>query len=262
MSTSSPAKHTLGAFVWRELQTRDLEAAKAFYGALFGWRFETAAMGPGFDYTTFALEGQQLGGMMDLAQLPHVPQEVPAHWGSYVSVPEVDEAAQRAELHGGQLCLAPQDIPGVGRYALVQDPWGATLHLFRDAHGDPADRPARVGEFCWENLSSPDPVASAGFYTQLLGWTTSAMGESTVFEWAGQAGPEGLASVGPSQDGSSCWTPFVKVASVEASLTQAQGLGGAVLLPRQVISAELGAFGILQDPTGAALFLFEDARPA
>ena len=47
-----------GALVWNELNTRDLAAAKAFYGAVFGWGFEEATMGETGTYTTIKLGGR------------------------------------------------------------------------------------------------------------------------------------------------------------------------------------------------------------
>ena len=253
--------YTLGKFVWRELFTRDKAAAKAFYGGLFGWTFEDKPMGPDWSYTLVNAGGVQIAGIMDLADLPGGGEQVPPHWASYVSVADVDAAKDRAVARGAKLLSDCMDIPGVGRFAVIQDQQGAVLQLFRSANGDPEDRLPKDHEFCWETLSTSAPEAALPFYQDVVGWGTEPMGpETTLFTRKKADGStESLASVGRSQEGQpSFWCPFVGVASIDATLAKVPGLGGQVIFGRQPIP-EVGAFAILQDPTGAMLFLFERA---
>jgi predicted enzyme related to lactoylglutathione lyase len=102
-----------------------VNAAKAFYRDLFGWTLEDVRPG-GTDYTLAKLGGQEIGGIMAIR--PHAAGTRPA-WGSYVAVGDVDAITRRVEQLGGRICLAPQDIPGVGRLAMIEDPQGAMLSL-------------------------------------------------------------------------------------------------------------------------------------
>lgn len=114
-----------GAFSWCELLTSDLEGAKTFYGKLFGWELEEAANTlPGVDYTLVKCAGQPMGGMM---AIPPNQSGMPPHWGTYVTVDDVDATAGLTEAMGGKVCLPPQDIPQVGRFAVLQDPQGAVF---------------------------------------------------------------------------------------------------------------------------------------
>ena len=116
-----------GAMCWHELATQNPERAGEFYGALLGWSREDMPMEK-FTYTTFKRADQMAGGMMPiLAEWGPMPP----HWGVYFAVENVDDSAARVEELGGKICTPAADIPGVGRFAVVQDPQGATFSLFR-----------------------------------------------------------------------------------------------------------------------------------
>jgi predicted enzyme related to lactoylglutathione lyase len=116
-----------GAFSWCELMTSDLEAAKQFYGSLFGWTLEDSPM-EDMTYTVIKVEGKEVGGMMSTSA-PQVQGNPSPHWGTYVTVQNVDATAQQAKELGAQLILEPMDIPDVGRFAVLQDPQGAVLSI-------------------------------------------------------------------------------------------------------------------------------------
>lgn len=112
-----------GAFSWCELMTTDSAAAKAFYTQLFGWDTEDMAM-PGMTYTVVKTGGCGIGGIMSI---PKEAEGMPPAWGVYVTVDDVDLTAKKAEQLGAKLCVPPRDIPGVGRFCVIQDPQGASI---------------------------------------------------------------------------------------------------------------------------------------
>jgi len=114
-----------GAFSWCELMATDVEAAKAFYTKLFGWGAEDMPM-PGMTYTVVKAGGNEIGGIMPI---PEEAKGMPPAWGAYVTVDDVDLTAKTAEQLGAKLCVAPRDIPGVGRFCVIQDPQGATINV-------------------------------------------------------------------------------------------------------------------------------------
>lgn len=116
---------THGAFGWCELLTSDAAGAKEFYGKLFNWTLEQAPI-DGVEYTLIRCGDEQIGGMMTL---PTGAQTVPPHWGVYVTVDDVDAAAQAAVAMGGKICKEPEDIPQVGRFCVLQDPQGAYFSI-------------------------------------------------------------------------------------------------------------------------------------
>ena len=114
---------TPGKFSWCELLTNDVAAAKQFYGQLFGWSLEDRPM-EGMTYTVASVAGAPVGGIM--AQPPG-REAMPPQWGCYVTVEDVDATARQAEALGGRVLLPPMDIPGVGRFCVLQDPQGAVI---------------------------------------------------------------------------------------------------------------------------------------
>lgn len=118
---------TPGAFSWNELMTPDPEAAIAFYTALLGWRTQTMPM-PGGDYHVVKVGDVSVGGVMAIPSEPKAGS-MPPSWGSYVTVADVDATAHKAIELGGKVVRGPQDIPGVGRMAVIADPQGAALNV-------------------------------------------------------------------------------------------------------------------------------------
>jgi uncharacterized protein len=117
-----------GAFSWNELETRDPAAAKEFYGRVFGWEFEEGDAPEGMTYFVATVDGERVAGMADISG--RMPDEVPAHWMTYFSVEDAEEAIEMINAGGGQVQFGPIDIP-VGRFAMVTDPWGAAFAVIR-----------------------------------------------------------------------------------------------------------------------------------
>jgi predicted enzyme related to lactoylglutathione lyase len=112
-----------GAFGWNELMTTDVEAAKEFYASLFGWETEEAPM-EGMKYTVVKVDGDPVGG---ITNPPPDCEAMTPCWGVYVTVDDVDATAGQVEGLGGKLLHPPMDIPGVGRFCVLQDPQGGTI---------------------------------------------------------------------------------------------------------------------------------------
>jgi predicted enzyme related to lactoylglutathione lyase len=114
-----------GAISWNELNTRDLNASKAFYGAVFGWGFRDDDMGEAGSYTTILLGESMVGGILDMAGR-EVPETVPAHWQVYFAVEDTDATIEAAKQAGGGVMVEPIDIPA-GRFSILTDPHGASF---------------------------------------------------------------------------------------------------------------------------------------
>ncbi len=116
-----------GALSWNELGTRDVAAAKAFYGALLpAWSLEDQEFDGGFTYTLIKLDGRDNGGIFDMSSM--FPTEVPAHWGVYFAVSDTDGAVAEATRRGATLVMGPADTP-FGRMASLVDPQGAAFRM-------------------------------------------------------------------------------------------------------------------------------------
>lgn len=121
-----------GALCWNELLTLDTDAAKSFYAGLFGWTAHDQEMPPPTGtYTSFMLGEAPTGGMM---QIQPEWGEVPPHWATYFSVDDCDGTVAKAVELGASPVGPTMDIPGVGRFAWLSDPQGATFAVITLAH--------------------------------------------------------------------------------------------------------------------------------
>src|SRR5437588_6500330 len=118
-----------GRFVWYELATTDIEAAKAFYSEMLGWAAEDSAAAAGA-YTFFCMGGVPVSGVMRLPE-DAVQSGFRSGWLGYLGVDDVDRSAERAEQLGGVVLVPPKDIPAVSRFSVVLDPQMATVGLLR-----------------------------------------------------------------------------------------------------------------------------------
>lgn len=118
--TGAQAVNEPGALVWEEAAVEDVAAAQAFYSAVFGYRFdEIPDMG---GYATFATGDRPLGG------LGPVQPGLPKGWGVCFGVASTDEAVATVESRGGKVLHPPEDTE-FGRFAVVEDPWGAAFSV-------------------------------------------------------------------------------------------------------------------------------------
>jgi predicted enzyme related to lactoylglutathione lyase len=113
-----------GALNWNELQTRDVDGAKAFGDAVFGWTPDDQAFG-GMTYTLFSVGDTGIAGAM--AMPSQVPDATPAFWLAYFMVEDCDASVAKVNELGGSVFGEPHELEGVGRFAVVADPHGATF---------------------------------------------------------------------------------------------------------------------------------------
>lgn len=124
---------THGTVFWTELMTRDVDAAKRYYGKICGWTFTEMPMGPGSpDYVLGMLGERPVVGIMDMNESSDDDAAAP-FWMSYFAVDDVDAAVKETVAAGGTLKRPPFEIPGTGRIAIVTDPTGALLGLMTPA---------------------------------------------------------------------------------------------------------------------------------
>jgi uncharacterized protein len=125
--TGAGLANEAGTFTWNELQTRDTDAAKAFYGAVFGWGAHSTTEGS-VPYTEWKRGDDTVGGMMDMPG--EIPAEVPANWLVYFAVDDCDATVEKAAKLGGSALMAPMDVDP-GRMAVLSDPTGAAFAVIQ-----------------------------------------------------------------------------------------------------------------------------------
>ncbi|MCW3016029.1 MAG: Glyoxalase/bleomycin resistance protein/dioxygenase [Solirubrobacterales bacterium] len=113
---------------WNELATHDVDGAKAFYPAVFGWEPAAGPLGPDGAYTVWNLGGKPVGGLMPMGD--RFPPEVPPYWGVCFAVSDAGEIALAAKGLGGTIDVPPTDMP-IGRFAGLRDPHGASFAVMQ-----------------------------------------------------------------------------------------------------------------------------------
>src|SRR5687768_9355540 len=255
------ADKLLGSFVWSELMTTDTGQAGAFYSKVVGWT--TKPYAPDGSYHTFNTKSGPAAGLMIL---PAEAKQMgaPPHWLMYVGTPNVDETAQRVAQLRGRVLKQPADIPGgSGRFAIVQDPYGATFGLYTPKNPGPPKKAPDVGDWSWFELYTPNPEGAWTFYQSLFGWEkTSAMdmGEMGTYQMFGRGGgvPNG-GIMKPPPGAPAAWQPYVRVGDAKKAAATAQAGGGKIVNgPMEVPGGDWIAQGI--DPQGA-MFAVHSLKP-
>jgi uncharacterized protein len=222
-----------GKFAWYELLTTDMKVAAAFYGSVIGWSARDAGM-PGMSYTIFSMGEAGVGGMLTLPQDACDAGASPV-WMGYVAVDDVDRRAAQVTDMGGSLHRPPTDIPGVGRFAIIADPQGSMLTLFKESSGSasPAVAPDTPGHGGWRELYALDREAAFAFYAKLFGWTKGEamdMGPMGVYQIFNRNGEMmGGMMTKPATVPAPGWLYYFNVAGINAAETRVKSNGGQIL---------------------------------
>jgi len=261
LTQPASGEHHVGKVVWADLVTPDLDGAKRFYGALFGWTFRSV---PGdSNYALALLDGEPVGGLFQKALAAGQSQQ-PA-WLTFLAVRDVDAAQQGALQHGGKVLFKAHNYPHRGRQVVLADPDGAVFAVLAAEGGDPPDYLAAPGEWIWSSLLVADPKQETDFYKSLFGYDVYDLASEGGTEDGAQhyilssdsyarAGLNGLPA--DSMRRHPHWLNFVRVADAANAAEKALALGGRVLVePR--IDRHGGRLAILADPSGAPFGVME-----
>lgn len=242
--------HQVGKFVWYDLVTHDVAAAKEFYGALFGWQFEDLAREN--PYSVIRHQGRAIGGIVYLP--PATPGVSSSQWIGSLSVSDVDQAVDMVRQQGGTVIRPPENVPDRGRLAIVGDNKGAIVALVRSPTGDPPDREAQSGDWLWTELWTTDIAESAAFYEAVVGYQHGAravdgLGDYYVMSYGDQP-RAGVVKI-PWEGVEPGWLTSVAVREADPILRRVDSLGGRVYFAED--RGTLGLAGIVADPTGGVL---------
>ena len=245
-----------GKFVWFEHVSKDTAKAKAFYSALFGWKLNSMPMGEQ-SYDMIMLGDAGIGGFRT------AEPGMPSHWGSYLSVPDVDKSFAKATAAGAKSLMPPMNYGDVGRAAAIADPTGAALALWKGAQGDPADvEKTPAGGWMWNELHSSDAKAAVAFYEKAFGFSHDAMdmgpgGTYYVLKDATGSRRAGVVQKSPNMPMPSNWLPYISVADCDASAAKASKLGAMSLAMPPTDIPNIGRFAVVIDPVGAAIAIMK-----
>jgi predicted enzyme related to lactoylglutathione lyase len=248
-----------GRWVWYDLMTTDPASAIPFYKDVVGWGTEEW-QGPA-PYTMFTADHGPIGGAM---QLPDEAQAsgAPPHWIAYIGTDDTDAAVAKATSMGANTLVPPQDIPEIGRFAVLSDPQGAVFAVF-SPEGEmpvPEGMPG-VREFSWHELMTTDHEAAFDFYSKLAGWNETSqfdMGEMGMYKMYGKGEVPygGMFTKGADMPMPNAWIYYARVDDLDAALGRVKNGGGQVVNgPMEVPGGDRIAQCV--DPQGAFFALHE-----
>ncbi len=227
-------------FVWYELVTNDTDKAAGFYSKVVGWDVRDSGM-PGMRYMIFGKSGKDVGGMMTWAGAgaPGMPPE----WMAHIHTAKLDEELKAVVADGGTIIKPAQDIPSVGRFAVVLDPQHAKYLLFEPAstYVPPRLGQMEAGNVGWHELLTDDAEKAFAYYSKHYGWEK---------DYAHDMGPMGMYQTfrtdkplyaGGIMNLSSCpgmpeglkphWKFYFTVGGVDAAQNRIREAGGTVIGP-------------------------------
>ncbi|MCQ0092679.1 VOC family protein [Roseovarius sp. M141] len=254
-----------GTPIWYELMTDAPDAAQDFYGKVMGWSFQKPPGGLERDYRIFAAsDGQDVGGMM---RTPEHAEGRPATWDAYFGVADVDTMAAKVEKLGGRIHMEPQDIPGVGRFAFVADPQGATFYLMRgDSDGQStAFDQMKAGHCSWNELVTSDQTAALGFYGKLFGWKKTGampMGPNGDYTFFGQSDTDMIGAMMNAQEAGRdpFWNFAFTVTDIDVAKAAVEDGGGTVTHGPIDLPGDEGDWLIQADDPQGAKVMFTGKR--
>jgi predicted enzyme related to lactoylglutathione lyase len=274
-----------GVPCWLDTMQPDPDAAKEFYGELFGWQFDNRApAGSPGPYYVAQLHGRDVAAIGGPAEPTSTP-----FWNTYTAVTDADAMVARVRKAGGQVVSEPTDIPGTGRMAVFTDTQGAAFSVWQADAFIGAQLVNEPGTWNFSELNTPDGGAAARFYRAVFGWEIIkfGMGDSnfTFFTLPGygdflakinpnmyanqEAGgtPSGFAdavawlieqTAEQAADDDPHWSVTFAVDDADAVAAQAETLGGKIIVPP--FDAEPVRMTVLADPQGA-LFTASKYQP-
>jgi uncharacterized protein len=248
-------KYTPGTFCWTDLSTTDQDAAKAFYGRLFGWEAVDNPVGDGIVYSMMRIDGN---GVAAISPQPQQQRDAgaPPSWNSYISVQSADRALERAAELGATVHAPAFDVFDAGRMGVAQDPQGAYFLVWEPKRHFGASLVNAPGALAWNELATPDMDASAGFYGELFGWTAEPI-EGTEMPYMVIKNQEGWNNGGirPAVDPEPpYWLAYFGIDDIDHGLATVSELGGDKLAGPMAIGT--GKIAVVRDPQGAVFALY------
>ncbi|HZY96970.1 MAG TPA: VOC family protein [Candidatus Cybelea sp.] len=171
---SERTHYPAGVPCWVDTLQPNPEAAKQFYGDVFGWEFIAPGQMPGTPPGKYFVA--QLRGH-DVAGIASQPEGVPAStaWNTHIAVDSVDATCAKILSTGGTVLVAPFDARPAGRMAVVSDPAGAVFCIWEANDRRGAQLVNEPSAWAMNVLTTRDSEGAKRFYGEVFGWRTDTV---------------------------------------------------------------------------------------
>ena len=223
---------TRGRFVWYELMTTAVDAARAFYTNVIGWGAQDASA-PGIPYTLFLAGANTVGGLMQLPEESRRSGGLP-RWLGYVQVGDVDAATNQVATLGGNVQIPPTSIGDISRFAVVTDEQKAAFALISwlSLRTEAPVTPRTNGRVGWHELFADDCERAVKFYGDLFGWRKSIAnsGELGTYQLIASRGQTigGILTKPPALP-APFWMHYFTVGDIDAAASRVTAGGGQII---------------------------------
>jgi uncharacterized protein len=244
---------------WVDLQTPDQDAAKAFYGPLFGWTFDDQPIPDNPVVYSMALKGDRIVAAIAPQQPEQTAQGAPATWNTYLAVDHVDAAAARVDAAGGKILMPPFDVMDAGRMALVLDPTGAPVAMWQAGRRIGSTLVNEPGTVIWNDLRTDDPAAAAAFYSAVFGLNAESQEWGDTAYVSLKTGDDAVCGISQRAADSdvSAWHVYFAVDDTARVAENARSLGATIVV--EPTDSPIGPTATIADPQGAVLSIISIA---
>ena len=118
----------IGKINWVDLTVPNADEVKSFYEQVAGWQPESFDMGGYNDYVMKPPNSNE--GIAGICNLRGSNTGFPSQWLIYINVNDLNESLEACIKLGGKIIIEPKEMPGNGKYSVIQDPAGAVCALF------------------------------------------------------------------------------------------------------------------------------------
>lgn len=238
-----------GTPCWIDLNTSDIEAAKTFYGGLFGWQLQVSGEETG-GYVVAEIGGHAVAGLM--GQMPESAGQ-PSVWMTYFATEDADATVTKITDAGGTIVVEPMDVLDIGRMVVALDPTGAPFGLWQARSFSGAQLANEPGAYTWNELYTRDFARAKEFYGAVFGYTLSdvapGMDYVTIDLDGRPVGGIGAMPADAPSDAASNWRVYFFVEDTDQAVEQATKLGGKVVQAAQ--DSPYGRWADVADGQGA-----------
>ena len=238
-----------GTPCWIDLGIPDVAKSAAFYSALFGWEVEIGPAEMGH-YSNAMVGGLPVAGLADQQQPGMV------FWTTYLAVDDLEATVAKVAPAGGTVIMEPMEVGPFGHMAVLLDPGGAQVSLWKAGEHIGAGRVNEPGTLCWNELTTRAVDESLAFYEAVVGLTGVKQDNPHGAYYEMQL-PSGRTVGGLMPMEGDMWPPelpnhwmvYFAVEDTDATAARCIELGGQAPVPPSDIPP--GRFAVLNDPDGA-----------